>query len=333
MSEELDLDKTSNDIMDDILGDEREAPENREPEDEVQAEAPVPAEKSVETTEKKPAEQAPGATAASPSQPVATAPAAIPAPKTWRPEAASKWDALPPEVQAEVAKREQDIFNGLKQYKEFANVGQKALDAVREVLPLLQKQGQNPYAFMKDMCDVHRLLSAGTPQQKARAFSALALHYGVQTTADGQTNPLPDQMELMRQQIAQLTNQQAAAYNYQVQGVRNYYNKQVADMAADKENNPYFDEAVPIMTDLIKKGLANNLKEAYNKAIWLDPAIRAKMQANTSQAVAEQSQAKVAAASKMAAANVKGSQRAGSETTIGSMDDTLWEALRAIKNR
>ena len=102
---------------------------------------------------------------------------------------------------------------------------------------------------------------------------------------------------------------------------------------ADKENAPYFDEAVPMMTELINKGLANDLKEAYNNAIWLVPSIRAKLQATTSQAIAEAGAAKVAAAGKMAAANVKGSQRAGSETTMGSMDDTLWEALREIKSR
>lgn len=325
MNDDLDLEQTSDDIMDDILGDEREAPENREIEDE----APAPKEEVAE---------APTAESASPSQPVATAPTStspnpIPAPRTWRPEAAALWGNLPPEVQAEVAKREQDIFNGLNQYKEFAQVGQKALDAVRDVLPLLQQQGQNPYAFLKDMCEVHKLLSAGTPEQKARAFSALALHYGVATEAGGATSPLPDQMEMMRQQIANLTTAQAAAYRYQQQSVQNHFQRMISEMAADKESAPYFDEAVPIMTDLIKKGLANDLKEAYNKAIWLDPNIRAKMQANTSQAVAQAGQAKVAAASKLAGANIKGSQRAGSETTIGSMDDTLWEALRDIKAR
>lgn len=338
MTDEVDV---SDQIMDDILGDERLPVEEREIEDEVMEGKSVEA--KPEPASDTPSPDTPTATPAASGATTATEPTAatpspapanaIPVPRTWRPEAAAHWAALPPQVQAEVAKREQDIFNGLNQYKQFANIGQRALQAVKDVLPVLQQQGQDPYAFMKDMCEVHRLLSSGTPEQKARAFTAIALHYGVATDQNGATSPLPDQMEMMRQQIANLTNFQARTVQQQQIAQRQYCNQQIEEMAADKANAPYFDEAVPMMTELINKGLANNLKEAYNNAIWLVPSIRAKIQANTSQAAADAGAAKVAAAGKMAAANVKGSQRAGSETTIGSMDETLWEALREIKSR
>ena len=45
------------------------------------------------------------------------------APKTWRPEAAAKFATLPPEVQQEVLKREEDIFKGLEGYKADASIG------------------------------------------------------------------------------------------------------------------------------------------------------------------------------------------------------------------
>src|SRR5574344_531207 len=92
---ELDLDKAGEDIMDGVLGEDRERPE--------------PVEEVVE--EKKPdTTNEPTATNASPSQPANTAPAEIPAeavaptstaPRTWRPEAAGHWNELPPQVQAE----------------------------------------------------------------------------------------------------------------------------------------------------------------------------------------------------------------------------------------
>ena len=83
---ELDLDKAGEDIMDGVLGEDRERPE--------------PVEEVVE--EKKPdTTSEPTATNASPSQPANTAPAANPAeavpnstaPRTWRPEAAAHWNA------------------------------------------------------------------------------------------------------------------------------------------------------------------------------------------------------------------------------------------------
>lgn len=338
MTDEVDI---SDQIMDDILGDERLPVEEREIEDETPIKEgksePAPAEPAPAST---PTPTAPptasGATTATEPTAATLSPApanSIPAPRTWRPEASALWSSLPPAVQAEVQKREQDIFNGLNQYRQMAGIGQRAYDAVKDILPMLQQQGQDPYAFMKDMCEVHRLLSTGTPEQKAKAFSVIALHYGVATEENGATSPLPSQMEAMRQQIAQLTQYQQQMQVQQQNAQRGYFRKMVDEFAANKEKAPYFDEAVPVMTELVQKGLAKDLNEAYNKAIWLIPTIREKLQANTSQQKAEADNAKMAQAKQMASANVKGSQRAGSETTIGSMDETLWEALREIKSR
>jgi hypothetical protein len=70
--------------------------------------------------------------AAPTTAPVVTDPtaSALQAPKTWRPEAAAKFSALPPEVQQEVLKREEDIFKGLEAYKADAGIGK----AVKSVL-------------------------------------------------------------------------------------------------------------------------------------------------------------------------------------------------------
>lgn len=325
----------SEEIMDDVLGDDRLPVEEREVEDDAETKEAVEAKEPTETPTPTPTAPPTATGATTATEPVANTPTPnpIPAPRTWRPEASALWSSLPPAVQAEVQKREQDIFNGLNQYKQMAGIGQRAYDAVKDVLPILQQQGQDPYAFMRDMCEVHRLLSSGTPEQKAKAFSAIALHYGVATNEQGATSPLPDQMALMQQQLTRLSQYQQQLQAQQQNAQRGYFRKMVDDFASNKEKAPYFDEAVPVMTELVQKGLANNLEEAYNKAIWLVPAIREKIQANTSQQKAEAENTKIAQAKQMAGANVKGSQRAGSETTIGSMDETLWEALREIKAR
>ena len=66
---------------------------------------------------------------------------ALPAPKTWRPDAAAKWAELPPEVQQEVLKREQDIFKGLETYKADATVGRSVNQIIAPYLPMLEAAG------------------------------------------------------------------------------------------------------------------------------------------------------------------------------------------------
>ena len=76
----------------------------------------------------------------------ASAPAAstLQPPKTWRPEAAAKFAALPPEVQQEVLKREEDIFKGLESYKADASIGKALKGVVQPYLQVFQSQGIDP---------------------------------------------------------------------------------------------------------------------------------------------------------------------------------------------
>ena len=53
-----------------------------------------------------------------------------PPPNTWKKEVAAKWATLPPEVRAEVERREQDMHRGIAQYKtqaEFAQTVERAM--------------------------------------------------------------------------------------------------------------------------------------------------------------------------------------------------------------
>ena len=51
-------------------------------------------------------------------------------PNTWKKDVAAKWNALPPEVRAEVARREADFHKGIEQYRgaaQFAAAMDKAI--------------------------------------------------------------------------------------------------------------------------------------------------------------------------------------------------------------
>ena len=63
---------------------------------------------------------------------------------------------------------------------------------------------------------------------------------------------------------------------------QNAANEQVRQFvsAKDEKGNvkyPYYEQAKPMMTDLLKSGLSKSLEDAYNRAIWMSPEIRDKM--------------------------------------------------------
>src|SRR6185369_2159928 len=60
---------------------------------------------------------------APPATPAAPPTGAVPPPETWSAPAKAQWAALPPEIQAEVTKREGEMMAGLQSYAPRARVG------------------------------------------------------------------------------------------------------------------------------------------------------------------------------------------------------------------
>ena len=73
----------------------------------------------------------------------------LPAPKTWRPEAAAKWAALPPEVQQEVLKREQDIFKASKPTRPMPLSGGLSIRSSPPTSRCWKLQASTPYSKSK----------------------------------------------------------------------------------------------------------------------------------------------------------------------------------------
>ena len=270
-----------------------------------------------------------------------TSPAAepSPAPKTWRPEAAAKWTTLPPEVQQEVLKREEDIFRGLESYKADASIGRSVNQIIAPYLPMLQAAGLNPLQQVEGLMKAHHLLATGTPQQKQVLFERLAQDYGVTLapSPDGE-NPFVDpQVSALQSQLTALQSQLKEREAREATAMRQTLQKQIDTFAADPAH-VYFDEVATDIAGLLRSQAATTLEEAYEKAVWANPVTRAKEQARLaaeSQAqAAKAAEEKAAEARKATAANVRSKPKAASATTpLGSMDDTLSEALSAIRSR
>lgn len=264
--------------------------------------------------------------------PAATGPQA---PKTWRPEAAAKFATLPPEVQQEVLKREEDIFKGLEGYKADASIGKALKGVVQPYMHIFQAQGVDPMQQVSGLMRAHVALATGTPEQKQQFFQHLAKEYGVDL---GTEAPYIDpQVSGLQKQLADLQSRLNGREQQEAEQARSKLQAEIDTFASDPAHQ-YFDEVANDIAGLLRSGAAKDLKDAYEKAIWANPITRAKEQARlTADAEAKakaEAAEKVKQARKATGANVKSSAKAASGTApLGSIDDTLNAALATIKSR
>lgn len=272
------------------------------------------------------------------------APQALQPPKTWTKDALPFWSQTPPRVQAEILKREADMFRGLQQYREAAQVGQTFAKTLEPFVPAMQKFQLNPSDILKRALTAHLNLTLSPPEVKMRLFRGLAQDYGIDLEA------LMDDVPYEQPQVSQETlalQQEVAQLRQALGGLQQSHLDQrktavLADVNAfaDNPENIYFEELADDITQLLHQGVATDLKDAYEKAIWLNPVVREKEVAR--QAAARQTKAttdeatRIAEAKKATATNVRTQPRPASakdDSSTGSMEDTIAEQMRSIRSR
>ena len=225
----------------------------------------------------KPGEQSPAPTATG-------TPLKVPA--SWRPEAKAEFDKLPPVVQAEVVKREEDILRGIGEYKAAATFGTAVDKALQPFSSTMRQYGIDPVRHIGQLFDVHQRLALGSPEVKQATLAQLARDFNItlQPTQpaeddvfiDPEVKNLRTQVEQLQSLHQQLVNQQTLREQQQLRErefqVRQSLQSELNTFAADPEH-AFFDEVASDMAILIQSGRAPSLKQAYELAIRMSPAI------------------------------------------------------------
>lgn len=300
--------------------------------------------KPTEPPEDKPAEpevEKPADAAADPA-----APAKPTAPRTWRAEAAAEWDKLPPTVQAEIAKREEDMFKGLEGYKAQATIGQNFHSAIEPFVPLLTQQGHNPVNLVNQMMGLHATLSLGSPEQKMSALMDIAKGAGIEfNPGDPADAPyeepavkaLREELKAVQSKLSQTEQWQSTQARQQETEIRSKLAAEINAFAADPANS-YFEEVSNDIVALMNAGLAKDLKDAYQQAIYRNPVVRdkeiARIATEKADAARKAAEDKAGKARQAMGANVRTTQKPTSGTAgLGSIDDTLKATLAKIHSR
>ena len=188
-------------------------------------------------------------------------------------EALSK---LPPEVQKIIDAREEKFHRGLDPYRASHQFAQNLAKNLAPDAQFLQQYNVSPAEWIDRLITTERQLRTGDPATKLRLLQGLASDYGIDLQHVSQV-PFDPNTYRMQQQLQQyerqIQNHQASSQSAEVAQAADY----IQQFGATRE---YFDQLRPVMADLLDKGLASNLDEAYEKAIRLDNGVFEKWQAS-----------------------------------------------------
>ena len=246
---------------------------------------------------------------------------------SWKKEAQATLSQLPPETQRMIQEREEQFHKGIEQYKADAYQGRVLNKALAPHMEYLNQVGVAPDVAISTLIQAEKVLRTADPQTKTQMFMKLAHDYGIDVNSltnvpfDPYKYQLEQQLQAQQAQLAQIMQSRQIAEEAQL-------GQTIEQFAQQHE---YFDEVRETMADLLDKGLASDLNDAYSKAVRLNDNVFARTTQNSGQANQVQRANNAAKAAKAAAVQVKGSPVGGMKPTEArSTEEAVRNAMAAL---
>ncbi len=246
-------------------------------------------------------------------------------PNTWRKTAAAEWAKLSPVVQEEILKRENDVRQGIEQYRDAAARATSYDKTISPYLATIRSLNMEPHAAIGELLAADHRLRYGSPHEKAHYFAHLAKSYGVDAghiaQLQHQQQPQIDpQVAALMNEVNALKSQQAQVEQHRKAQVERSLASEIAGFSKDKE---HFHDVAEDMANLVEAGLVHSIGEAYEKACRMNDgvqrAVEAKRLADHKAAAAK----KAKDARNAASVNVPARGTLPAKAPLGSMEDTI----------
>lgn len=226
-------------------------------------------------------------------------------PSSWKKDAQAAWDTLPEHVKDDVLRRETDFHRGIEQYKTFAQKAQVYEQALAPYQDTLKTLGVPAEVAIGALFKADSLLRTGSPEEKAHYLAQLAADYGIPLESVQQA-PQPDPAyRALQNEVRMLRQFQAQQEQERQRAEMEQLNSVISKAAQGKE---HFDLVRDEMAALLDKGIASDIDQAYDMAIWARPDLRTSLLEQQVKAAEEKARAEAQRLkAKTAAVSVKGS--------------------------
>ena len=271
--------------------------------DEVQNEAPVEAVRTQEQPNLEP-----------PAEP----PVWERPPASWKKDYHEAWTTADPKLKEYAWKREEEMRAGVQPLLSKAQYADQMQQAIEPYMNNIRGLGIEAPQAVKALMEADNVLRHGSPQQKQQYFAQLAQQYGI-NMGEVQTQPTDPNFYAIQNELAQVRGE-VLNWKQQQEAAQNQALLQEINQFQTKAE--YFEEARPTMIQLLNSGVAQDLDDAYQKAIRLDNDLFMKhQQASQGAADAAKREAsnRAAKAARAAAVSVK-SSTPGAATSTKAQD-------------
>ena len=246
----------------------------------------------------------------------------IKAPSSWKKEAQAKFATLPPDIQAEVMRREGDMHKGIESYKQSAERATAYDRAFAPYQETISKLGMTADQAAAQLMKTDHNLRYGSPAQKVAIVQDIIKQYAINPEWFDQqsTSAVNPEIGYLQNQLQEMQAQQARILQESQARESTTLNSDIDSFA---KNNEHFDAVRDRMADLLQGGAAKTLQDAYETAIWADPAVRASIIAKQQAEERAKSAQKATEAKKLASVNVRARGTIPAQAAIGTIEDTI----------
>lgn len=270
------------------------------------------------------------------------------APVSWTAEEKALFAKLPPDLRQTVARRESErekAFTAkMQETAEHRKVAESFLEVAQPYMPMIKAEGGDAVTAFSSLLNAAYQLR----QNPAATLQQLAQQFGVDLGQLQRSNPsqyedpqlqgLAGELQSLKNALYQSQMQQQQAYQeYEQRTHQEITKKAQQELAAfEAEQRPYFDQLKPRMAELLRSGVASDLKAAYETAVWENPELRQQQIQNEVQSAKQKAldEAKQKAAQAKAKAGTVLQTRGAPEfvSKPGSLDETLSAAYDQVVN-
>jgi hypothetical protein len=265
----------------------------------------------------------------------ATPPPALKAPQSWKPQVREEWGKLPRPVQEEISRVNAEIQATMAQSAQARRVAGEFEAQVSPFAGIIRAQGQDPMKLTGELMRTYSALATGSQSHKAAVLAGLVKSFGVDIQAldsalSGATpaHPSGEMRDPRFDQLMAHLQSQAASRGESVM------QQAAADVEAFAAKAEFLDDVREDAAALLRAGVAKDLEDAYTRACWANPSIRAILQQRDSVKTAETARAATQKA-KAAGSSIKSSPSGGvGETSKAkSLRDTIEGAWESTSGR
>lgn len=264
----------------------------------------------------------------------------VKAPTSWKPAAqeaflkASRGEMLTADevklLTAEAERREGDFHKGIQEFRTHADRARSYDQAIAPFQQHLQALGVDAPTAISSLLKADYTLRNSDPVSKRAYFMNLAQQYGIDLNAEA---PQVDQtVQYLMNELNQLRQSQQLTYNQIQQREQEAAQSEMQAFASDPQH-AHFEAVRGTMASLLETGQAKTLKEAYDKAVWLDDGIRQSLIEQQRKDAESKAMAQAQAQrARTAAVSVKGSSPAagGIQTPKGSLRDQILASMEQL---